>query len=91
MSYFSADRLTKEVMNALPQSAAGAGPPAVLGVPDISKDELIFAVGCRVVGVLARGAVSVERLAQAVLTAARYARPSHRARDRHPAAYGRRT
>ena len=66
----AADRLTAELMSSMRKAAAEFTAPVVLVVNEISEAELLAAVECRVVGVLARGAATGEQLLHAVLTAA---------------------
>ena len=65
------DRLTTEIIASLRRTAGAFPAPVVLVVNEISESELLTAVECRVVAVLPRAAVTAERLAQSVSTAAR--------------------
>ncbi|AXO37994.1 response regulator transcription factor [Micromonospora chalcea] len=66
----AADRLTTDVIAMLRLAATEIGAPVVLVTTDISEQELLTAVECRVVAVLPRAAVTAERLAHSVLAAA---------------------
>ncbi|MEU5941291.1 response regulator transcription factor [Micromonospora sp. NPDC047548] len=63
------DRLTT-VFSGLRRAAADFGTPVVLVIDDITEQELLVAIECRVVGVIPRGAATVERLIQGLRTAA---------------------
>ncbi|MFF5075639.1 LuxR C-terminal-related transcriptional regulator [Actinoplanes sp. NPDC000266] len=64
------DRLTSGVVALLRLSAARSGVPVVLVTRDLSEDELLAALQCRVVGVLPLAAVTPDRLVRSVLAAA---------------------
>lgn len=66
----AAERLSPEVVAVLRRAAADSGAPVVLVTNEISESELLTAVECRVVAVLPRSAVTVERLTKSVLAAA---------------------
>ena len=63
------DRLTT-VFSGLRRAAADFGTPVVLVTDDITEQELLVAIECRVVGVIPRGAATVERLVHGLRTAA---------------------
>ncbi|MFI7602654.1 LuxR C-terminal-related transcriptional regulator [Actinoplanes sp. NPDC049681] len=66
----AAERLSPEVVAVLRRAAADSGAPVVLVTTEISEEELLTAVECRVVAVLPRSAVTAERLTKSVLAAA---------------------
>ena len=66
----AAERLSPEVIAVLRRAAADSGAPVVLVTNEISENELLTAVECRVVAVLPRSAVTVERLTKSVRAAA---------------------
>ncbi|AGL14112.1 response regulator transcription factor [Actinoplanes sp. N902-109] len=66
----SCDRLTSEVVAMLRRSAAEFSTPVVLVTGEITENELLTAVECRVVAILPRAAVTADRLAHSVLAAA---------------------
>jgi DNA-binding NarL/FixJ family response regulator len=68
---FSCDRLTADVVAELRRSVVETGSPVVLIIDDVTGDELLAAVQCGVVAVLPHVAVTVERLTDSVLTAAK--------------------
>jgi DNA-binding NarL/FixJ family response regulator len=63
-------RLAANVLTMLRRSASTTGLPVVLVIDQIDASELLVAVENRVVAILPRGAVTVPRLAHAVVTAA---------------------
>ncbi|MEV6488080.1 response regulator transcription factor [Actinoplanes sp. NPDC051633] len=66
----AADRLRTETVAALRRAAADSAAPVVLIVDEISEDNLLTAVECRVVAVLPRAAATAENLTRSVRTAA---------------------
>jgi DNA-binding NarL/FixJ family response regulator len=66
---FAADRVDKRVVPVLRRSSVETRRPVVLVVDDITRDELLLAIECRVVGVLPVGAVTGDRLADSVRAA----------------------
>jgi len=63
------DRLTT-IFSGLRRAATEFGTPVVLVTDDITEQELLVAIECRVVGVIPRGAATVERLVHSLRTAA---------------------
>jgi DNA-binding NarL/FixJ family response regulator len=68
---FSCDRLTVDVVAELRRSAAEVDSPVVLIIDAVTERELLTAVECGVVAVLPSVAVTVERLVDSVLAAAK--------------------
>jgi DNA-binding NarL/FixJ family response regulator len=66
----AAERLTTDVIAMLRLAAIEIGAPVVLVAPEVSEQELLIAVECRVVAVLPRSVVTAERLVHSVLAAA---------------------
>ncbi|WP_425394688.1 response regulator transcription factor [Actinoplanes rectilineatus] len=66
----AAERLTTDVVAMLRLAATEVGAPVVLVTTEISEQELLTAVECRVVAILPRAVVTAERLAHSVLAAA---------------------
>ncbi|GIF44560.1 response regulator transcription factor [Actinoplanes xinjiangensis] len=66
----AAERLTTDVIAMLRLAAGEVGAPVVLVAGEISEQELLIAVECRVVAILPRAVVTAERLLHSVLAAA---------------------
>src|SRR4051812_2828268 len=66
----AAERLSTDVIAMLRLAASEIGAPVVLVTTEISEQELLTAVECRVVAVLPRAVVTAERLVHSVLAAA---------------------
>lgn len=66
---YAADTVDGRVVPVLRRSSVETRRPVVLVVDEITRDQLLLAVECRVVGVLPLAAVSSERLAGSVRTA----------------------
>jgi DNA-binding NarL/FixJ family response regulator len=66
----ASDRLSTDVVALLRSSSARNRIPTVLIIADLSEEELLLAVRCRVVAVIPRAAVTADRLMQAVRVAA---------------------
>ncbi|SDT56180.1 helix-turn-helix transcriptional regulator [Actinoplanes derwentensis] len=66
----AAERLTADVIAMLRLAASEVGVPVVLVADEISEQELLIAVECRVVAIMPRAVVTAERLAHSVLAAA---------------------
>ena len=64
------ERLTTGVIAMLRLAATEIGAPVVLVTPEVSEQELLIAVECRVVAVVPRVVVTAERLVHSVLAAA---------------------
>jgi DNA-binding NarL/FixJ family response regulator len=64
------ERLTTSVIGMLRLAAAEVGAPVVLVIPEVSEQDLLIAVECRVVAVLPRAMVTAERLTHSVRAAA---------------------
>ena len=64
------DRLRAESLIALRRAAKDSSAPVVLIVDEISEADLLTAIDCRVVAVLPRAAVTGDRLARSIRTAA---------------------
>jgi DNA-binding NarL/FixJ family response regulator len=67
---YAADTVDGPVVPALRRSSIETRRPVVLVVDDINQEQLLLAVECRVVGVLPSAAVTGDRLAGSVRTAA---------------------
>jgi DNA-binding NarL/FixJ family response regulator len=66
----AAERLVPDTVAALRRVGAETGAPIVLVAQEVTEEELMLAVECRVVAILPRGAVTAERLAHSVRAAA---------------------
>ncbi|BCY13380.1 response regulator transcription factor [Actinoplanes sp. L3-i22] len=67
---FACDRFSTEAVAALRQASAEFGLPVVLVINEITESELLTAIGCRVVAILHRSAVTAERLVRSAIAAA---------------------
>jgi DNA-binding NarL/FixJ family response regulator len=64
------ERPTNDVVGQLRRAAAESGAPVVLIADEVTESELLTVVGCRVVAILPRAAVTADRIVRSVLAAA---------------------